>query len=363
MPDDRFFRRAGPFSLLEIAQAAGAERCGAWEAAIVFHDIGTLETAEPDEVSVFADIRYRSHLERTRAGLIITSRELSRFLHEKPLLLIVDNPRLAYAKIGQLFYPSYALESGLSSHAHIHPNAQIGAGTRIDAGAVVEDGAEIGNGCHIAYNAVVSAGVRIGSRSKIGANSSISHALIGSRVEIATGVAIGSEGFGFVPGPSGLTRILQLGRVIIGDGVQIGANCTIDRGAASDTIIGEGSVLDNQVHVAHNVQLGRQCVICAQVGIAGSTVVGDGVMMGGQVGVADHLRIGARARIAAKSGVIRDIDPSAIVGGYPALAIKSWHRQAAGLARLFRRGPIAARRRSPALQAMEQVNERGNEYE
>ncbi len=165
----------------------------------------------------------------------------------------------------------------------------------------------------------------------------ISHALIGNRVGIETGVTIGSQGFGFVPGSNGLTRMLQLGRVLIEDDVQIGANCAIDRGATGDTVIGAGSVLDNLVHIAHNVRLGRHCVICAQVGIAGSTVVGDCVMMGGQVGVADHLSVGTGAHIAGKSGVIRNVDASAVVGGFPAVAIKDWHRQTVGLAQLSKK--------------------------
>jgi UDP-3-O-[3-hydroxymyristoyl] glucosamine N-acyltransferase len=154
-------------------------------------------------------------------------------------------------------------------------------------------------------------------------NTSISHALIGRRVGIETGVTIGSQGFGFVPCATGLTRMLQLGRVVIEDDVQIGANCAIDRGATGDTFIGAGTVIDNLVQIAHNVRLGRNCVICAQVGIAGSAEVGDGVMMGGKVGVVDHLKVGAGARIAAMSGVLRNVEPAAVLGGIPAIPIKS----------------------------------------
>src|SRR5260370_15396888 len=143
---------------------------------------------------------------------------------------------------------------------------------------------------------------------------------MGGGGSVATGVSIGSQGFGFVAGPKGLVRMLQLGRVIIEDGVEIGANCAIDRGATGDTVIGAGTVLDNLVHIGHNVRLGRQCIICGQVGIAGSTVVGDGVMMGGQVGVSDHLTIGAGVRIAAKSGVMRDVEAGMAVGGSPSAA-------------------------------------------
>lgn len=343
MPDSRFFQRAGPFSLQDIASVIGAETLEpADSSSIAIHDIATLESALSSEISVFSDMRYLSALSRTRAHAVVTSRDLAHHATGPYRLVVVQNPRLAYAKLGQLFYPPVALQPGISAAAHIHPTARIGAGSQVDAGAVIGSGVEVGAGCHISYNAVLGDGVRLGDRSKVGANSSISHALIGDGVEIATGVTIGSEGFGFVPGPAGLMRMLQLGRVIIEDRVQIGANCSIDRGATEDTVIGAGSVLDNQVHIGHNVRLGRHCVICAQVGIAGSTVVGDGVVMGGQAGVADHLTVGAHAQVAAKSGVTRNVAPSTVVGGFPAMPIKSWHRQTAGLARLFRRTPAIA---------------------
>jgi UDP-3-O-[3-hydroxymyristoyl] glucosamine N-acyltransferase len=221
--------------------------------------------------------------------------------------------------------------------ATVHPSAHIGQGTQIDPGAVIGRDADIGERCHIGPNVVIGDGVLIGDDCRIGANCAISHALIGHRVEIETCVTIGSQGFGFVPGPAGLERMLQLGRVVVEEGVKIGANCAIDRGATEDTVIGAGSVLDNLVHIGHNVRLGRHCVICGQVGIAGSTVVGDGVMMGGQTGVADHLSIGSRAQIAAKSGVMRDVAPGTVVGGFPAVGIKDWHRQTTSIARLSKK--------------------------
>jgi UDP-3-O-[3-hydroxymyristoyl] glucosamine N-acyltransferase len=169
----------------------------------------------------------------------------------------------------------------------------------------------------------------LGHDCAIGANSCISYAIIGARVRIASGVSIGGQGFGFVPAANGRLRIPQLGRVMIENDVEIGANCAVDRGSTGDTVIGAGTVLDNLVHIAHNVRLGRHCVICGQVGIAGSTVVGDGVMIGGQVGISDHLQVGSGARIASKSGVIRDVKDGEAVGGYPAMPIREWHRQTA----------------------------------
>jgi UDP-3-O-[3-hydroxymyristoyl] glucosamine N-acyltransferase len=335
MPDLRFFRRAGPFTLSEIALHLGADGLSPERSTVSIHDIGDLDSAEAGQISVFTDTRYLDGLARTRAGAVICKRGFAHHSVDSTRLMFVKDPRLAYALAGHLFYPRQSLESGIHPTAHVDDTATIGHGSQIDAGAVIGRDVQIGRGCLVGSNTVLSDGVLLGDDSKIGANSSVSHALIGRHVEIETGVTIGSQGFGFVPGPGGLVRMLQLGRVVIEDAVQIGANCAIDRGATGDTIIGSGTVIDNLVHIAHNVRIGRHCVICAQVGIAGSTQIDDGVMMGGQVGVGDHLRVGAGAKVAAKSGVLRNVDAAAVIGGYPAVPIKNWHRQTIGLGRLF----------------------------
>ncbi len=338
MPDVRFFHRAGPFPLRDIAALVGAEPLDPEAGAVAIHDIGPLDSAGPHDISVFTDVRYRDALAPTRARAIIISRSLARHAADPTRLLYVKDPRLAYAQVGQLFYPLPALEPGIDPRARVHDSATIGEGTQVDAGAVIGRGVEIGARCHIGCNVSIGDHVQIGDACRIGANTSISHALIGSRVGIETCVTIGSQGFGFVPDANGLTRMLQLGRVVIEDDVQIGANCAIDRGATGDTQIGAGTVIDNLVQIAHNVRLGRSCVVCAQVGIAGSTVIGDGVMIGGQAGIVDHVRVGDGARIAAMSGVMRNVERKAVVGGIPALPIKAWHRQTIGLARLFKGG-------------------------
>jgi UDP-3-O-[3-hydroxymyristoyl] glucosamine N-acyltransferase len=337
MTDPRFFRRSGPFSLAEIVRRIGAEPVDDEPGRLMIHDIAALETAGPHEVTVFHDARYRPALAASRAGAIVTSRDLAGQAPNGNHLLIVAEPRLAYAQIGHLFYPAPALVPGIAASADIHPTATIGAGSQIEPGAQIGRDVVIGERCYIGPHVVLGAGVVLGDECRVEANTAISYSLIGARVEIATGVSIGGQGFGFVPGPKGLMRILQLGRVIIEDDVDIGANCAIDRGATGDTVIGAGSVLDNLVQIGHNVRLGRGCIICAQVGIAGSTVVGEGVTMGGQVGIADHLTIGSGARIAAKSGVMRDVPPGITVGGFPAVEVKQWHRQTIGLARLLDR--------------------------
>ncbi|HEU5068020.1 MAG TPA: UDP-3-O-(3-hydroxymyristoyl)glucosamine N-acyltransferase [Sphingomicrobium sp.] len=338
MADPRFFRRQGPFSLGYIGDSVGVELSSSSDRHIGIRDVAALEVAGPGELSVFYDPRYVHAFQETRAEAVITTRAFSQYAPAGTRLLFATDPRLALALIGHLFYPPPALEPRIDSLARIDPSARIGAGCRIEPGAVIGPGAEIGAQCHISANAVIAEGVVIGDGCRIGANASLSHALIGSRVEIGAGVVIGGPGFGFVPGgPHGPLRTPQLGRVIIENDVKIDANCAIDRGAHGDTVIGASSVLDNLVQIGHNVRVGRCCAISGQSGIAGSTVIGDGVMIGGQVAISDHLTIGAGARIALKSGVIRDVDPGTSVGGYPAMPVRQWHRETAGLARLFNR--------------------------
>lgn len=339
MADQRFFRRSGPFRLEDIAAKVGAELLDPSTRDVMICDVASLDTAGPGELSFFNHSQYLNAFRATHASAVVTTRDLARNGPGGVCLMSVAQPQLAFARIGLLYYPSHRPEPKISADARIDATAVIGKASRIDAGAVVGAGAEVGAGCHIACHAVIGSGVVLGNDCAIGANSCISHAIIGARVQIATCVSIGGQGFGFVPTANGRLRIPQLGRVIIEDDVEIGANCTIDRGSTGDTAIGAGTVLDNLVHIAHNVRLGRYCVICGQVGIAGSTVVGDGVMIGGQVGISDHLHIGSGARIASKSGVIRDVKQGEAVGGYPAMPVREWHKQTAANFRLSQRRP------------------------
>jgi UDP-3-O-[3-hydroxymyristoyl] glucosamine N-acyltransferase len=329
MTDDRFFPRRGPFSLGEIAAHAEVQLPPGAPAGLAIRGIAALEAAKPDELSLFCDVRHAPAFASGHAGAIVTTSKLANYPHNGSWLLLARDPRLAFALIGLMFYPRDAAKSGIHPLAHVDPSAMIGEGCQIDSGAVVGPNAWIGAGTHIRANAVIGMGVEIGASSIVGACAAVSHALIGARVRIGDGVIIGSEGFGVVPGPKGLVCSAQIGRVIIGDDVRIGANCTIDRGAMDDTEIGAGTMIDNLVQIAHNVRIGRNCIFAGQAGVAGSAIIGDNVFVGGQVAVKDHVTIGSNVRVAGKSGVMRDVAEGEVIAGYPAVPIRQWHRQTA----------------------------------
>ena len=256
-------------------------------------------------------------------------------------MLIVEKPFQAFVNVARALFPDALRPSslfsgdgaaaGVAAGAVLHPSARLESGVTIDPGAVVGAGAEIGSGTVIGANAVIGANVRIGRNCAIGANASVAHALIGDRVIVHAGCLIGQDGFGFVMGPGGHRKIPQIGRVIIQDDVEIGAGTSIDRGGLRDTIIGEGTKIDNQVQVGHNVVIGRHCVLVAQVGIAGSVVLEDYVVLGGQVGIADNLTIGEGAKVGAQSGVMSNIPAGQTWLGSPATRSRDHWREMAVL--------------------------------
>ena len=337
MPDPRFFSSAGPYTLAQISKVADVPVPNGADPDLSFEDIASLDQAGACHVSFLDNRKYLSVFESSKAGLCIVHPDMADHAPAGMILLETAKPYRTYARVAAAFYPPAAIKPGIADLASVDPTAKIGVGTAIEAGAVIGAHAEIGPRCWIGPNVVIAENVQIGDDCRIGACASISHAILGSRVIIYPGARIGQDGFGFHPDPEGHLRVPQLGRVLVHDDVEIGANTAIDRGANADTVIGAGCMIDNLVQIAHNVHLGKGCVLVSQIGISGSTKLGDYVFIGGQAGLAGHLAIGTGARIGAQAGVMRDVAPGEIVGGSPAVPIVQFHRQTVTLAKLARK--------------------------
>jgi UDP-3-O-[3-hydroxymyristoyl] glucosamine N-acyltransferase len=337
MADPRFFRVAGPFTAAEIARRTGAALGGAADGERLLRDVAALDAAGPEELSFLDNRKYVPAFRQTRAGAAFVRPALAGEAPQGMTLLLTEQPYRGFALAAQAFYPEAPPQLGVAASAVIDPTARLGEGCAVEPNAVIGPRVEIGRRCQIGANSVIGAGCVLGDEVRVGANVSISHSIIGARVRLYPGVRIGQDGFGFAPDPKGHVKLPQLGRVIIEDDVEVGANTTIDRGAASDTVIGAGTMIDNLVQIGHNVQMGRGCVLVAQAGISGSARLGDFVMMGGQAGMAGHLTIGSGARIMAQAGIMRDVAPGETVVGAPAVPQKEFFRQVAALQRLARK--------------------------
>ena len=336
MPDPRFYRRAGPHQLAYIAKIAGVELPAGVNPSHQVTDVAPLARAGATDIT-FAVEEFADTLAASSAGVCLVTSQLAARTQAKTIALICRDPRHAFAAVARAFYPPYSQPASAAACA---PDATIASGVVIEHGAVVGPGAVIGAGTRVGPNAVIGPGVHIGRQCSIGAGVVLGFCLIHDQVVIHPGTMIGQPGFGFAPGPTGLLRTPQLGRVVIHDRVELGANNTVDRGAFDDTVIGAGTKTDNLVHIGHSVIVGANCVFVAQSGVGGSTVIGDGVIIGGQVAISDHLTIGAGAKIASQSGVMRDVAPGETVMGYPAKPVKSFWREVATLSRLTKKpGP------------------------
>ena len=332
--DPRFHPAGPPLTLAEAAALAGGDLLGGDPAAFLA-GIGPLAEAGPGEVAFLDSRRHLAELAATRAGAVVLSAEFAPKRPEGVAAIVTAQPRLGFARIAGRLHPRPAPRPGIHPSAVVDPTATVGAGAEIGPLAVIGAGAEIGAGCVIGPQAVVGDGVVLGEGCRIGAHVSVSHCIAGRGVVLHPGARIGQEGFGFVPTPEGRYETMpQLGRVILGDFVEVGANSCIDRGAQADTVIGAGTRLDNLVQIGHNVRTGRGCVIVSQVGISGSTTVGDYAQFGGQAGITGHLTIGDRAQIGAQAGVMNDVPAGAVMIGSPCMPAKDAMRSFAALRRL-----------------------------
>lgn len=340
--DARFFHRTGPYSLAAVAEAARTE---APPGALTLFGIAPLQVATSEHVSFLDNRKYADALAATKAGAVIVHPDMASRVPATSVAIVTDQPYVAWARVAALFFPVPPPVAGVHPSAVVAPDAEIDPSAEIGPLAVIGGRVRIGPRCRIGPLAVLGDGVVLGADCRIGAHASLSHALVGDRVYVYPGARIGQDGFGFAITPSGFITVPQLGRVILEDDVEVGANTTIDRGSLHDTVIGAGSRLDNLVQVAHNVRLGRGCVIVSQAGISGSVILEDHVMMGGQAGMTGHLLVGRGARIGAQAGVMADVPAGTEVVGTPAQPVRSFFREVAVLRRLSRGSTSAKRNR------------------
>ena len=333
MTEPVFFAPSRSFRAGEIATLTGAELDDPALADVEISRLAPASEGGAGALIFVAGRRNAGGLAGISAAAVLCPREIVALVPHGMAALVTPRPQAAFADVARVLFPTASRlapvtgETGVSPAAHIADGATVEAGAIIEAGAMVGPGAAIGRGSVIGPNAVIGSATQIGRDCFIGANTTVQCAMLGDRVVVHPGARIGQDGFGYVPDRGGLRKIPQLGRVIIQDDVEIGANTTIDRGALSDTIVGEGTKIDNQVQVAHNVRIGRGCVIAGQCGISGSVTVGDYVMMGGRVGVADHMTIGDRVQLGANSGVMNDIPDGERWAGSPAKPFREAFRE------------------------------------
>lgn len=347
MTEPVFLKHTSGLTLDEIAKLCGAELTAPPHARRIA-DIAPLDRAGPSDLTFFEHRRFAEAAATTHAGACMTTALLAKHLPPHVVVLIVRDPYRAFVMAARELFPqslrpSSFAKAGTATGAHIDPAARLENGVTVDPGAVIGAAAEIGAGTLIGANAVIGPEVRIGRDCAIGANAVIANALIGDRVIVHPGCNIGQDGFGFVMSGKGHLKVPQVGRVIIQDDVEIGAGTTVDRGAMRDTVIGEGTKIDNMVQIGHNVSIGRHCILVSQVGIAGSSTLEDFVVLGARAGVKDHVTVGEGSQIAATSNVNGDVPPGSRWGGTPAKPVKQWFRELTALSRLAGggAGPVA----------------------
>ena len=326
MPDPRFFQTLSPLTVAILAEKIGGEAVRGGEVAI--SAVAPLSTADRGAIAFLGDRKFAAALAETQAGCVIVPASAVDAAPAGVAVIVSGEAQAAWARASALLHQPIRLDRAASVADVAEDDSVV-----IEPGVVLGEGVRIGRGTRIGANTVVGPGVQIGRDCLIGANVSIGFALLGDRVKLLSGARIGEAGFGAAGSKAGPVDIPQLGRVILQDGVTVGANSCIDRGAYGDTVIGENTKIDNLVMIGHNCVIGRNNLMAGHVGLAGSVTTGDNCIFGGRAGVGDHITIGEGARVAAGGGVLADVPPGETWSGYPAKPLRQSLREAIWLAK------------------------------
>lgn len=321
---------AGPLTLRAVADLVGGRLHGDGECLVA--GIAPLDQAGGRDLSFLTAPRYLDAFRASGAAAVLVPEGLAGVEGGPAGRIVVPDPAAAIAAIAGALFPVEPAVPGVDPTARLGPGVILGEAVCIGAGAVLGAGVRLGHRVSVGAGCVLEDGVEVGDDTELGPRVTCCRGtVIGLRCRIKAGAVLGGMGFGYQPGPDGMRRVPHVGRCLIEDDVDIGSNSCVDRGSIGDTVIGAGSRLDNLVQVGHNVRVGRNCLLMAQVGIAGSSRLGDGVVLAGQAGVAGHLRIGHRVRVSAQAGVATDLAEGCDYGGTPARPIREWHRSVAVL--------------------------------